>query len=528
MNGMTKRSRGQPVPVVVTGDQHTFTLDEEAIESILLQDHVRDRKVVVVSVAGAFRKGKSFLLNFCLRFMEKTGSHDWLSDELAHLDGFPWKGGSERYTTGILMWSEVFLVDTPSGEKLAVLLMDTQGAFDSQSTVKDCATVFALSTMTSSVQVFNLSQNIQEDDLQHLQLFTEYGRLALADSDSKPFQSLEFLVRDWCYPYEADYGAEGGAKILERRLQVSDKQHPELQQVREHINSCFDKIGCYLMPHPGLLVATNPNFDGRLSDIEPQFKEQLKSLVPLLLAPENLVVKEINGNKISCRELLEYFKSYIKIYQGDELPEPKSMLQATAEANNLAAVASSKDMYTKEMEQVCGGDRPFLDPEMLEREHRRCLEHAQAAFQHKKKMGGTEFCHVYEERLINELEEAFANLQRHNESKNIFSAARTPAVLFALITICYTLSGIFAFIGILSLANMFNMFMGVALVMLITWSYIRYSGAHRELGQVIDHTVNFVWDKFIAPVVAHSVQRAIEQQTMAPLDKRRTDEKKLH
>lgn len=31
--------------------------------------------------------------------------------------------------------------------------MDTQGAFDNQSTVKDCATIFALSTMTSSVQV---------------------------------------------------------------------------------------------------------------------------------------------------------------------------------------------------------------------------------------------------------------------------------------------------------------------------------------------------------------------------------------
>lgn len=37
--------------------------------------------------------------------------------------------------------------------KVAVVLMDTQGAFDSQSTVKDCATIFALSTMTSSVQV---------------------------------------------------------------------------------------------------------------------------------------------------------------------------------------------------------------------------------------------------------------------------------------------------------------------------------------------------------------------------------------
>jgi len=82
--------------------------------------------------------------------------------------------------------------------------MDTQGAFDNQSTVRDCATIFALSTMITSVQVYNLSQMIQENDLQHLQvlicvplivtsmfafqLFTEYGRLAMQESEYKPFQ----------------------------------------------------------------------------------------------------------------------------------------------------------------------------------------------------------------------------------------------------------------------------------------------------------------------------------------------------
>jgi len=56
----------------------------------------------------------------------------------------------------------------------SVLLMDTQGAFDSMSTVKDCATVFALSTLLSSVQVYNLMSNVQEDDLQHLQVFISF------------------------------------------------------------------------------------------------------------------------------------------------------------------------------------------------------------------------------------------------------------------------------------------------------------------------------------------------------------------
>ena len=62
------------------------------------------------------------------------------------------------------------------------------------------------------------------------------------------------------------------------------------------------------------------------ADIEPEFREMLRSLVPLLLEKKNLVIKEIHGSKITGKELLAYFKAYINIYKGDELPEPKSML----------------------------------------------------------------------------------------------------------------------------------------------------------------------------------------------------------
>ena len=46
----------------------------------------------------------------------------------------------------------------------------------------------------------------------------------------------------------------------------------------------------------------------------------------MLLAPENLVLKRINGQKVKVRDLVQYFKSYMAIYKGNELPEPKSML----------------------------------------------------------------------------------------------------------------------------------------------------------------------------------------------------------
>ena len=48
-------------------------------------------------------------------------------------------------------------------------------------------------------------------------------------------------------------------------LKVGDDQHEELKRAREHINTCFEKIGCFLMPHPGKVVATNPKFKGKLT-----------------------------------------------------------------------------------------------------------------------------------------------------------------------------------------------------------------------------------------------------------------------
>ncbi|XP_036190703.1 atlastin-2 isoform X1 [Myotis myotis] len=485
-----------PVQIVLAHeDDHNFELDEAALEQILLQEHIRDLNIVVVSVAGAFRKGKSFLLDFMLRYMYNKDHQSWIGGNNEPLTGFTWRGGCERETTGIQVWNEVFVIDRPDGTKVAVLLMDTQGAFDSQSTIKDCATVFALSTMTSSVQVYNLSQNIQEDDLQHLQLFTEYGRLAMEEIYQKPFQTLMFLIRDWSYPYEHSYGLEGGKQFLEKRLQVKQNQHEELQNVRKHIHNCFSNLGCFLLPHPGLKVATNPSFDGRLKDIDEDFKRELRNLVPLLLAPENLVEKEISGSKVTCRDLVEYFKAYIKIYQGEELPHPKSMLQATAEANNLAAVAGAREIYCRNMEQVCGGDKPYIAPSDLERKHLDLKEVAIKQFRSIKKMGGDDFCRRYQDQLEAEIEETYANFIKHNDGKNIFYAARTPATLFAVMFAMYIISGLTGFIGLNSIAVLCNLVMGLALTSLCTWAYVKYSGEFREIGTMIDQLAETLWEQ---------------------------------
>ena len=77
------------------------------------------------------------------------------------------------------------------------------------------------------------------------------------------------------------------------------------------------------------------------------------------------------------------------MYKINELPETKSMLVTTAEANNLAAVAERKDLYMLMMESICGG-KPFLESAEMW-----YVEKVFNQFQNKRKMDGDEFSQIY-------------------------------------------------------------------------------------------------------------------------------------
>lgn len=145
--------------------------------------------------------------------------------------------------------------------------------------------------------------------------------------------------------------------------------------------------------------------------------------------------------------------------------------------------------------QVCGGDRPFLAPSELQARHSVIREEALQVFRGVKKMGGEEFSRRYLQQLEGEIDEVFVQYIKHNDSKNIFHAARTPATLFVVIFVMYVAAGITGFVGVDIIASLCNMILGLALITLCTWAYIRYSGEYRELGAVIDQVAGALWDQ---------------------------------
>lgn len=240
------------------------------------------------------------------------------------------------------------------------------------------------------------------------------------------------------------------------------------------------------------------------------FFQHLKTFVPLILSPSKIEVKRISGNDVKCKELVGFFKAYIEIFKGDEMPEPKSMLEATSEANNLASLSESKETYLKGMDAVCGAERPYINEHILEIEHLRTRDSALEVFNSRRKMGGEEFSLKYRERLENEICESFENLRALNENKNIFKAANTPITLATLAMLFYVGSQILGLMGLYPFANVLNLAMMATFILLSTWSYTKYSGNFAEMGSSIDSVAITIWDSAIQPVFSKVAEESTQ------------------
>lgn len=81
------------------------------------------------------------------------------------------------------------------------------------------------------------------------------------------------------------------------------------------------------------------------------------------------------------------------------------------------------------------------------------------------------------------------------KSKNLFSAFRTPAVLFVLVCFLYVLSGVFLFVGMGAFALVCDCTLGVVMMSMLIWTFIRYSGRYRTVGGAIDQAAGVVLEQ---------------------------------
>lgn len=337
---------------------------------------------------------------------------DWMGSPQAELTGFEFRSGSDRHTTGVNMWSDVFLheVKTASGrtEKIAIILLDTQGLFDTQTSAADNSRIFALGTLISSIQIFNLNDVIQENQLNYLQMATDYAQFHtnLTNNErEKPFQSFLFLMRDWAHSSEHSYGFVGGKNYITKVLNTPSNQDSSLRQVREYIYNTFDDIRCFLMPHPGKGL-TSGKHNGSHCLMDEEFKQQLMVLIEDLLRPANLVKKRILGEQVTGEQFGEYMKTFFETFQSPETPGVISLHDAIVERQLSNQLETAMKNYREGLADNLDYEQP---EDSFEKSLEIIIEKAHVIvilwFKKAKKMGSKEHVQKFENRLMKEIDD---------------------------------------------------------------------------------------------------------------------------
>ncbi|CAM4580895.1 unnamed protein product, partial [Caretta caretta] len=271
---------GHPVQLVRLDEEENLILDEEALSRCLEQGGARDAPVCVVSIVGVKRRGKSFLLNYLLRRLQSPDARDgsWMGREDEPLEGFEWRADMQQVTKGVWAWSQPIWVPTQGG-KVAVLLVDTEGSMGIERKKENSIKLSAFSMLLSSYQILNISNEVDDADLEYLEMFVHVAEEVGKAYGLEPIQHLDLLVRDWSS--SPVLGAEGGEQhlryIQEMLKARSPCKHPKALEALSRSSSC-----CYLMPFPGERIAMGS--EGRLRDMGEKFRESLTDYITALVS----------------------------------------------------------------------------------------------------------------------------------------------------------------------------------------------------------------------------------------------------
>jgi atlastin len=388
----------QVVSIGTAEDNYAFKIHEENLRIIFDQIAI-DKEVVVISTVGAFRTGKSFMLSLMVQYLSWIGNNTnintatsvesdtlqqdeqikWITDsgDFIRIDAFDWGGGVDPVTKGIYMWSTPFIVNDK-----AILLVDTQGMFDHDTPMAVTTCIFAFTALISSYQIYNVLPRIQEDNLQHLAMFSSYAAKVSQvsningtdnnTSDASLFQHISFLVRDW-----PNFTARSTIIDKEHEMHeyITDKvfargKSEEINSTRDAIRRCYQNITCFCLPNPGQQVVAK-EYDGNIQDINKDFLSLVSRFFSTHVFGGEAKSKQICGRKVSAPELLSHIISYAKMFASgcQGLPPVQTILDATVNTQNAIAFDRAINAYIECMNQFVGPDGGYVTSNHLASVH---------------------------------------------------------------------------------------------------------------------------------------------------------------
>lgn len=244
-------------------------------------------------------------------------------------NGFDSKHNHDGTTKGIWAWPEIFTHDNiTDGNKVAIVLLDTEGLFHIRHDLSHTTKIFALSLLFSSMQGFNLIGDVYRDTIGWLEMFTTYSvygsQIATSShSTETPFQYFQFIIRD--SPLQT---ADDNETVSLSRIFIENGTDQN-RDIKARFKSGFKMpIRLFRLPNPGYNV-TSDDFDGNPTVFDKRFRNKIETMVTESLNPANIVIKEINGERVKAKDLSHFLQVFTEVVENN-ITVPNSLVEVGA------------------------------------------------------------------------------------------------------------------------------------------------------------------------------------------------------
>lgn len=298
---------------LVTVDSDGFKVNDDALARLA----AIPAPLAIVSVAGLYRTGKSFLLNRVI---------------LKGSNGFEVGPTTRACTKGIWMWTEPIVGVAADGRQVNIIVVDTEGIGAPTADATHDTRIFALGLLLSTFFIYNSQGAIDEEALSKMSMVTNLskdirGNVASEDGSAMQHSYPAFLwvLRDFALQMRDDHDREiGSREYMENALKDCEGRSETVlskNRVRACLREFFPERDCFTLVRP----CTNES-DLQVLDKLPnkalraEFLQQADELRSRIVLEACRRPNRINGCELTGSMLGYLCKNYVHAINQGKVP----------------------------------------------------------------------------------------------------------------------------------------------------------------------------------------------------------------
>ncbi|KAK2900652.1 hypothetical protein Q8A67_008767 [Cirrhinus molitorella] len=367
-----------------------------------------NQPVVVVSVVGLYRTGKSYLMN------RLAGQQS----------GFALGSTIESKTKGIWMWC----VPHPKKEGHTLVLLDTEGLGDvEKGDTKHDTWIFCLAVLLSSTLVYNSLGVIDNMALEKLHYITELTENIRVKSEvgqhedetedfMRVFPSFVWTVRDFTLelkrgdkPITSDEYLEGALKLKTG----NSNQTAQYNLPRRCLRHFFAVRKCFVFPRPASTQNMRRMEQLTEKELDSEFLEQANTFCDYIY--NNSESKTVTGGcTVTGTALGNLAEVYVEAIRSGNVPCLENAVMSLAKIQNVRAVEEALQVY---MTEVLGMAELPMHPEKLSDIHKIAEKKAIEVF---ITMSFSDNDQIYQKELMEKIHNEYQDMcQQNHEASRI-------------------------------------------------------------------------------------------------------------